>query len=106
MYSFPSTSHMWDPGPRSMKIGLRPTDFIARTGLLTPPGIYVRASPSSSLLVASFTSYSPQSAQNRSTTLGETIADQRRRASPLRTGPHQQNAIYHKLCERLSKVST
>ena len=39
MYSFPSTSKMWEPWPRAMNGGLPPTERNARTGELTPPGM-------------------------------------------------------------------
>src|SRR5215468_9116779 len=43
MYSLPSTSKIRAPLPRAMKRGVSPTDPNARTGLLTPPGISLRA---------------------------------------------------------------
>ena len=38
MKRLPSTSSSSAPSPRSMKIGERPIERIARTGELTPPG--------------------------------------------------------------------
>ncbi len=43
MYSRPSASKMWEPAPPAMNSGVPPTPFHARTGLLTPPGIFACA---------------------------------------------------------------
>src|SRR5262247_1907298 len=43
IYCFPSASVIRDPRPRSINFGAPPTAFHARTGLLTPPGIFSRA---------------------------------------------------------------
>src|SRR6202522_4092889 len=48
MYSFPSTSKMWDPTPRAMNGGVPPTPRKARTGEFTPPGISFWAQANSS----------------------------------------------------------
>src|SRR5213080_3905729 len=54
MNRFPSTSRSSGPLPLAMKSGSRPTAFIARTGLLTPPGMTRRARSKSSRDRASF----------------------------------------------------
>src|SRR5208283_6249624 len=47
MYSFPSTSQMCAPLARFTKNGCPPTARNARTGELTPPGMYFNASAKS-----------------------------------------------------------
>src|SRR5262249_43055338 len=43
IYFLPSASMIYDPLPRPMNFGAPPTAFHARTGLLTPPGIFSSA---------------------------------------------------------------
>src|SRR6202007_2320996 len=51
MYSFPSTSQICEPLPRSMKRGVPPTERNARTGEFTPPGMTFWARSNSASLV-------------------------------------------------------